>query len=371
VGNLGVGGGGAGAYGFRTGGGRRRAAFRHGGCRKSEQSVDDSLRWLVRNQEPNGSWGLKKWGGNRHEDGHVGITGLALLAFLGAGHTEKTGRHKEVVKKAVSYLISKQDGQGSIGNNNGGSQHGSGYNQAMAGLALAEAFGMARVPKTGEAAQKAIDYTTNIHQNEYYGWRYNPKIPPDNSVSGWFIMQLKSAMVAGLRVDGRAFQGAIKWFDAITKKPKENPQDGDETYYMISSYQPGRGEGETHTAIAMLGYMFCGWKRTDPMLIGGANYLVEHLPSWGTDAKGAMPTQFYYWYYGTLVMFQMGGEWWKQWNAALRDMLISKQYRCADPRLDGSWDPISKDGKEAGRAYSTAMGCLCLEVYYRYLPMYK
>jgi len=66
----------------------------------------------------------------------------------------------------------------------------------------------------------------------------------------------------------------------------------------------------------------------------------------------------------------MGGDWWKQWNASLRDMLIQNQIKSNDPATDGSWEPIL-DGKEGGRAYSTAMGCLCLEVYYRYLPMYK
>ena len=57
---------------------------------------------------------------------------------------------------------------------------------------------------------------------------------------------------------------------------------------------------------------------------------------------------------------------------ALRDMLVQNRHDMPnDPKLDGSWDPLDREGKKAGRACSTAMSCLCLEVYYRYLPMYK
>ncbi len=98
--------------------------------------------------------------------------------------------------------------------------------------------------------------------------------------------------------------------------------------------------------------------------------MVKSLPEWGKGAGGGA-WMFYYWYYGTLVMFQMGGDWWRQWNAALRDMLLEHQINMpADPTLDGSWDPIA-DGTRGGRAYSTAICCLCLEVYYRYLPLFK
>ena len=76
----------------------------------------------------------------------------------------------------------------------------------------------------------------------------------------------------------------------------------------------------------------------------------------------------YYTYYGTLDMFQIGGDLWTQWNTALKAMLLPNQRRDGD--LDGSWDPLTKYEKQAGRAYTTALGVLCLEVYYRYLPMY-
>jgi hypothetical protein len=361
VGSLGVGGGGAGCYGFRTGGGRRRACLRGGGSKRSERAVDAGLRWLYRNQEGGGNWAIQRWGGSRDEECTVGVTGLGLLAFLGAGHTEKTGKYKETVRKAVAYLIGRQDGQGMIGRNQGHG-HGGGYNHSIAGLAIAEAFGMARVQRTGAAAQKAVDWSINHHQNPYSGWRYSPRHNDcDTSVSGWFIMQLKSAMVAGLRVDGKGFQGAIAWLDKVTQKP------GGSGYGGKASYTPGKGPTPTMTSVAMLGRQFMGWKRTSPILIGGADYLAQHPPRW----NGGENWMFYYWYYGTLVMFQMGGDWWKQWNANLRDMLIQNQINApADHSTDGSWDPI-KDGKQAGRAYSTALCCLCLEVYYRYLPIYK
>ena len=356
VGNLGVGGGGAGCYGFRTGGGKRRACLRGGGSKRSERAVDAGLRWLYRNQEPGGSWSVSRWEGNT-DWGDVGVTGLGLLAFLGAGHTEKTGKYKATVRKAVAYIIGQQNAEGAIASGRG---HW-GYNHSIAGLAIAEAYGMARLKSTGAAAQKAIDWSINDHQNSYSGWRYSPRQDPDTSVTGWFIMQLKSGMVAGLRVDGKGFQGAIAWLDQVTEKG------GGGEYGGRASYRAGGNPTPSMTSVAMLGRQFMGWKRTSPLLIGGADYLTKNLPAWGQGNEW----MFYYWYYGTLVMFQMGGDWWKQWNASIRDMLIQNQVnRPADHSTDGSWEPI-KDGRRGGRAYSTAMCCLCLEVYYRYLPMYK
>ena len=76
------------------------------------------------------------------------------------------------------------------------------------------------------------------------------------------------------------------------------------------------------------------------------------------------------WYFGTPGMFQMGGDWWKQWNAALRDMLDERQRR-GEPSLDGSWEPAGDGAKRLGRAGAMAMCAMCLEVYYRYPPLYK
>ena len=55
----------------------------------------------------------------------------------------------------------------------------------------------------------------------------------------------------------------------------------------------------------------------------------------------------------------------------MRDMLIKMQTR-TPPQLDGSWPPDSDHmGAHCGRIGTTCLALLTLEVYYRYLPLYK
>jgi hypothetical protein len=176
------------------------------------------------------------------------------------------------------------------------------------------------------------------------------------SVTGWFVMQLKSASIAGLRVDAKGFEGAATFLDTCTH---ERSLPG------LVSYQPERSPTHTMTSVGLLCRQFMGWSRTDPALMGGANFLRESLPEWGNGN-----VNFYYWYYGTMAMYQMGGGWWKAWNGAMRDMLVDRQ-RKGPPAVDGSWDPVCVWNAKGGRVYSTALGALCLEVYYRYLPLYR
>ena len=76
----------------------------------------------------------------------------------------------------------------------------------------------------------------------------------------------------------------------------------------------------------------------------------------------------YFWYYGTLSLFQHGGESWTDWNEALRDRIVVRQSKRG--HASGSWDPNSYWAAYGGRIYSTTMATLCLEAYYRYIPLY-
>jgi hypothetical protein len=87
------------------------------------------------------------------------------------------------------------------------------------------------------------------------------------------------------------------------------------------------------------------------------------LPDW----DGLINT--YFWYYGTLALFQHQGPQWTRWNEAMTRTLVENQRK--DGRTAGSWDPIGEWAPTGGRVYQTAICTLMLEVYYRYLPLYS
>ena len=73
---------------------------------------------------------------------------------------------------------------------------------------------------------------------------------------------------------------------------------------------------------------------------------------WSVDLYG--------WYYKTLVLFQVGGDNWKEWNEKLKEAVLLRQ------DADGSFKPLGEGSKRWGRVGQTALNVLCMEVYYRY-----
>jgi hypothetical protein len=331
--------------------------------------VETALAWLARVQEADGHWDTQKFNAEVKTD--TACTGFALLAFLGAGHTEKVGRYKNNVRLAVAWLKSKQNAQGLVfDETDAGAHRGVGYPHAIAGMALAEAAGMAQIPDTIRAAQKAVDYSVNVHQSgsgyDKRGFRYQAGQAGDLSVTGWYVMQLKAAKTAGLHVDIASLEGVIRFLDSVERKGAG----GDAGYGPASvySYQPENEHAQTAhrlTAIGTLCRQFMAFPK--PGLESTVRWVVEKggLP----DGWGEGKTDLYYWYYGTLCTFQQGGDMWKQWNEAMKRTFIENQ-RKGGPE-DGSWDPVGDYSKEWGRVGQTALSALCLEVYYRYLRMYR
>ncbi len=234
---MGVGGGSgaAGRYGGRFGGRKNRVA-RGGGTHATESAVLAGLRWLARHQSEDGSWKAEAFdnqcGGGFKCSGHgyaqfdAGLTGLSLLAFLGAGFThlsrssyEDPYTHKKIsfgqcVRKGLDYLISVQDQEGCFGTRTGEFM----YNHSIAALAMTEAYGLTNAAVYRFPAQKGIDFIT-VAQNPYLAWRYHVK-PGENdtSVTGWCIMALKSAEISELTTSRTCFDGARAWIDRVTNK---------------------------------------------------------------------------------------------------------------------------------------------------------
>src|SRR5690606_10088840 len=85
-----------GEFGGRTAGGRAVMSRTYGGTAGSEAAVADGLEWLKRHQRENGSWSFEHHGPQCDEScSHPGqlksqtvaATAMALLCYVGAGHT--------------------------------------------------------------------------------------------------------------------------------------------------------------------------------------------------------------------------------------------------------------------------------------------
>jgi hypothetical protein len=328
---------------------------RHGGSRATESSVDSALRWLAQHQEADGRWDSAKHGAAQKQD--VALTSLALLSFLGAGHTERVGEYKGNVQRAVAWLKARQETNGRVREPSDVTHHATlGAPEALAALALAEAGAMARVPDTYAAAQKAIDYCADVHRvNEGHaqnGWGFTPNSPPNLIATGWFVMALKSAKVAGVHVNPAAFDGVIQFLDSVKK--------GDEYRYSRDVEQFARPH--LLGAIANTCRQFMGWRREE--LEASVETFIKKggVPAWGANGESV---DLAYWYFGSLCAFQHGGDMWKDWNEALKGALVANQSKQGDDA--GSWAPVGLHANDWGRVGQTALACLCLETYYRYL----
>lgn len=412
---IGSGGGAAGRYGTRRGG-REALAKRGGGGSGAIEAVMEALKWLARHQNADGSWSTTQFEKNCGQYGYkgqctpnefngkdqfdVGNTGIALLAFLGAGHTPASKEkifpghaltYGDVVKRAIKYLINVQDASGRIGPEVDKYM----YNHTIAGLALTEGYGMTGLAMLRNPAQKAVEFLVKS-KNPGFGWRYSYQSgDTDSSVTGWAIMVLKSAEIAEITFERSVYEDVKKWYDDMSKEVDYNSIDMKPPAsagtsvgnLMLTGYKSSgdagklvalRGVNDTYyytpalTAIMIMSTVFIE-KKPVAKASKAIDSLLSFLPQkWSPQDKNSWKlADFYYWYYASYAMFQVTTEKdgrWTRWNTAMKTALLETQNlkgfegQCKR----GSWEPVDRWACEGGRVYTTAMGALTLEVYYRY-----
>ena len=311
--------------------------------------------------------------------GKDGVTGLAILAFLGAGYTQEDGIFRHTVKLGLRYLLSIQTDDGCFGPKE--DEHYV-YNHAICTMAIVEAYGMTALLKLKSPSQLAVDYIANAQNNDpdrgWLGWRYGERTGEnDGSVSGWMVLALKSAKLANLNIPQHCWDGAIKLYKDLTSDPSADvgitgvyPRTG----YLTKGGPNARLKEASNfltnpsiDAINVICNLFMGTSREDKVLKAQSRLMTSeregYLPAIDNEDK----IDYYYWYYASLAMYQMGDDFWKRWEEPLIDSLKGLQrLEDIDSCVYGSWDPIGAWGTAGGRVYATAINALTLEVYYRY-----
>jgi len=347
-------------YALRQAPNRVEAAARAGATQETEAAVEAALRWLASRQSPDGHWSSAEHGGGRENAvlGHnrggagtnadTGVTGLATLAFLAAGHTHLEGKYRRNVQIALEYLLRQQRANGDMAGP--ARLYARMYCHGMAALAASEAYAMTGDDRIEPFVRRAMAYSVAAQSRVDGGWRYQAGDPGDMSQFGWQVMALVSAEKAGVAIPAQT-DAAMRSF---LKKCHAGAYDG------LAGYRPGESPSPAMTAEALACHGFLGEPISEAATYEAQRYLLAHPPTAGQ-------ADLYYWYYATLALRRLEGPAWEEWNKAVTNELLRRQVK--EGEFLGSWNTDTKWGGYGGRIFTTSLATLCLESYYRYLPL--
>jgi hypothetical protein len=377
----------AGDLAGRTSAGKQSGLLKYGGTMASERAVNESLKWLARHQRADGGWGYDLEGvpgcdcsaPGSFAEGRLSATGLALMTFLGAGHTSIDGNHAKVVKAGTEFLMKNGKlGEGgtfdmrsapAAGRNEGIYEHAICTTALCESLALVRAQLAAQPGKIKLSDGRIVDRRIFVQMEEELekyataackflidgqepggGWKYHPQHgnPPDTSIHGWCMMALISGRNAGIEIPEATFTRAHRFLDSVALEGG--------AYYGYAVPE----QKLSTTGIGLLCRMYHGWQQSDEPLKKGVAFL---------SAAGPQQNEMYFNYYASQVLHHWGGDEWVRWNLAMREQLVSTQIQTGHEA--GSWNVADAHGGVGGRHYMTCLATMTLEIYYRHLPIYS
>jgi hypothetical protein len=358
---------------------------------QTRQAIEQGLRFLVRTQNEDGSWSSDA--GHKVNDDyvvarrdvpHVGVTALAVLAFLAAGHVPGRGPYGAAVDRAVSFVLGNVREDGYVAANETRM-----YEHAFATLALAEVYGMSRAPALRERLQSAVEFTVRC-QNATGGWRYQPfTVDSDMSVTVCQVVALRAAKNVGLKVPQATIDRALRYVieSAITSFEEGSERGG--FYYQPPSTKFNRSSFSL--AAAGLTTLFQAGLYDDaslrayvrrhgipkdplPRIDDTVEYMRNHYEGVSSGFR-----EHYYFYYGNYyaaqAMYTVGGtepRVWEQWYGRVRsDLLQSKQDRAAPGRpgeVESHWRSNVGPGSHT---FATSVALLILSMPFDYLPIHQ
>ena len=331
---------------------REKRLAESGGKPESEEAVLKGLRWLKSQQNEDGSFGRAH---------RAAMTGIVLLAYLGHCETPDSKEFGDSCLNAILWLVElgmKNDGR--LSEKRSGNQWV--YEHGIASYALAEAYsitkyGKRKIPRTREILMKSIPIIIEGQQpGGGFDYDYRKGNRVDLSVAGWQIQALKAAQHSKLKFDGlnTALDNAMKYL-----RSQQGPRGG-------FGYS-GPGDSINLAGAGALGLIMGTGNPRDRAVKKAVDFIVDSTKHNYNDAD--LSNSLYGWYYNTQACFQVGGSKWTQWNNGFQDELIKNQGE------NGLWKPEGHQSNHGTSGagpdqdiFRTALCCLMLEVYYRYLP---
>ncbi|MCA8926405.1 MAG: hypothetical protein KDD82_31645 [Planctomycetes bacterium] len=239
------------------------------------------------------------------------------------------------------------------------------YEQALITLALAECSlaGYAQAkPLCLEGVRYLLAAQITPERTEAYGplpeddpncggWRYEPNARAgDLSVSGWCLIALFAADVAGVEAPGLQ-RGVTRALGFVERCGRPTGFAYDTRGKPSSVIQQGIG--------ALSGLLF---DQRSSALASSLELLDLHQCA-GTQSGWGKDSPFYYWYYATRVHYLRGGAAWRTWRTLTLRQLTARQ------NADGSWASI-RDEARVGSRFATGLAVVVLRLCLGEAPAY-
>ena len=346
-------------------------------ARGVREAIDLGLKFLSHNQLPDGSFPVapipSHWAGYdtvSYQWGKVGVTSLALLAFLGDGETwvadgPKKSPYEKQVHAGIKWLAEQQDPATGVYGPSSGDGVNFMYNHGMATLAMCEAAGLTGDEYLRDSAQRGINYIVKS-QNALNGWNYygSPDGEADTSVSAWQVQALYAGREAGLDVPDDTIKRALDMYQKATQT------DGRVVYGL--KFDTDKAFRPSLCGAGLMARLLLGDDphaqifRTMGTKLAAAEPKTQNNwgEGWAPNARGDNDIARkgydpYTMYFGTYGLFLLGGKDWDAWHDGMKKSLIEMQ------SSDGCWRTNDIWSNHAGMIFSTALSVMTLQVYYR------
>ncbi len=338
-----------------------------------DAAVERAVNFLVSQQQADGSFPTM-------EHAQPAVTSLCTLGLMAHGRMPGDGLVGERLDRAAQFIMSCQKPNGLI------TLHGpdgpqitrevsheigvaAAYNHAIAALTLCEIYGMGhsdRSPEMQRVINKALAAALTMQRwqkdmpGDKGGWRYLDDFDQndsDLSVTGWYLMFLRSARNAGFNVPKQSIDDAVGYVRRTFDKNY-----GAFGYTANTGRSPSRGTAGA--GILALGH--AGFHNSAEAQRTG-QWLMQYSFEIYNDNLGLDRDRYHYSLFNCCQgMYQLGSPYWEQFfPGTVRTVLAHQQ-------ADGSWDAESYHRDRAfGNSYTTALVLLAIGAPNQLLPVFQ
>ena len=330
---------------------------------ESAKSIEMGLKYLVKVQRGNGSWGGSS-GTYSSYSYPVVMTSLAGLAFMANGSTPETGPYSRNVSHALNYVLNiaesmmSEDSKKCVIAQGGRSMYGHGFGM----LFLAQCYGVERNKKRGLRIKRVLDAAVNLtvtsqstlrgSQKDAGGWTYSPTSNSDEgSVTVTQLQALRACRNVGITVPAKTIAKTVKYLQYM-----QNADGG----IRYSSQSSGSSRPAV-SAAAIACFYAAGVYNRGTKKSESESRMVDRLVNYCKNISDESSGHFFYTsFFKSQGLYQRGGKDWKEYYPGLRKKIVQMQMP------DRNWY-----GDNVGAVYGTSIALVILQLPYGRLPIFQ